>query len=471
VNANDDLGWSMLGKGIGLGSWLLCLTVVLIGFSLIAPISVLALPMAVGGIAAMCLREARNHECSSDEQERDLVRGIELTARLRAGSLGVALVALPLILIGGTACATGLALVLAWVLVLTGVWRKVFGRLDAAGVPRVIHAEHAVRDALHYIHLDGVVLRGEGSSTLPKVFLAALVALPFGVIGQVAGPAAAQSAVVSAFPAAKLFFPGHVGASPPPETPPNAGASPTWGSGAVNSPTALPQSPCPRVDQVLATMSTGVSPSIGSMLFRAWEKIGGAVIGCPDAPPRKVGQLWVQSLTNGRDTPSQVVYGRGTAAVILSDLYGVTLEALPSTAWVDARIRWGLGTLQLLHLRDRTCRLGQRYEQDDNSLLAPAALTAAVINIGHLFGAVPWVKAQQRIEGGYAYEVHFIAPGDAGSAFRDLRTITFRYQHGRVYRTDTESLVASDGMSCPSSFSFLPATAAQVEGTVQAGHG
>ena len=218
-------------------------------------------------------------------------------------------------------------------------------------------------------------------------------------------------------------------------------------------------------------MSTGVPAAIGRALFNAWRPFGGAVVGCPDAPPHKVGSLWVQSLQNGEDIPSQVVYGDGNAAAILSDLYNITLDQLPDVSWVDNRVRWGLGTLHLLHMRGGGCQLAQRYEQDDTTLLTPAAVTAAVVTLGHRIGAVPWVRSRELVTDGYSFEVHFVAPGDALSKYRDLQTITFRYQNGRVVRADTNTLVATDQTHCPEVAANWPATAAQVEGTVQAGHG
>jgi len=460
---------------LGLKAWLGLILSIEFALAVILSVVVVSIPICVWVTMSVYVTRVTRHEPTPGEPVRLRAEALTGARRLRAAAMLVSIVALLLAIIGDRAFAGCVLALTLGVGLLAAPWRAVFRKIDGAGVLRVAHPDSHVRSVVAFLRLDGVTLRADGSANLPTMYLGHVVALVFALLSQVAGPAVAQNLVMDLVPETKSIFQAIRQVpkpTPPPTMVPSVGPPPSFSGGSPSSaPTELTVSPCPPEDQVLATMSIGVPPKIGRALFGAWRPFGGAVIGCPDAPPHKVGSLWVQSLENGEDTPSDLVYGDGHAAAVLSDLYNITLDQLPDVSWVDARVRWGLGTMQLLHMRDGGCQLAQRYEQPDTRLLTPAPVTAAVIALGHKFGAVPWVRSRELVTGGYAFEVHFIAPGDTASKFRDLQTITFRYTNGRVVRTDTDALVATIRTRCPSVATNLSTTAAQVERTVQAGHG
>ena len=464
-----------------LTAWLGLLCSLELVLAVVAPVILAGLPLFVLLVSTAYVVRIRHHDTADEDQEQWRESALLAAQRLAFGAVAASATSLVMWLIGGTPLAVWLGILDLGTAALVLAWPEVFGRADAAGVPHIGHADSRLRRLLSYIGLAEHVLRAEGSAALPSMFKVHLVALLFAVLSQGVGPAQAQSVVVGLAPQTRPIFHAF-GYDLPPAASKDVGSDrtsvaaestpPSLSQAAPHStPTALRVSPGPRAEQVLATMSTGVQVKAGKALFAAWRKYGGAVIGCPDGPPHRVGHVWVQPLTNGEDTPSEVVYGEGHAAAVLSDFYNVTVAVLPDTAWVDDRLRWGLGTLQLLRMRDGSCQLAQRYEQDDSTLLTPGAVTAAVIEVGHTFGAIPWVRSELPTSTGAAFEVHFVAPGDASAGYRDLRTITFRYADGRVVRADTDAVVATAGATCPKTAVDLPATAAQVEQTVQVGHG
>jgi hypothetical protein len=208
----------------------------------------------------------------------------------------------------------------------------------------------------------------------------------------------------------------------------------------------------------------GVPPKVGKALYDAWFEVGGAVIGCPTAPPVRSGALSVVELAGGQDTPAQLMYGSGQASVVFSDLSALIAQQLSDVVAVDDRLRWGLGTLQLLHLRGGACELVQRYRQDSPALLPPS-VTALALIIADRTGAMPRLLRQPLMPNGRVYEFALMS-ADATGMLRTIDTVTIEYSRKEAMTLDTGE-TARDAQACPGSQLRLPVVAGAIEKAAQ----
>jgi hypothetical protein len=231
------------------------------------------------------------------------------------------------------------------------------------------------------------------------------------------------------------------------------------------TPTALPQSPCPDSSEVKALLGRGTTTRVRDGLFQAWYGVGGRVVGCPLGPPIRRGRIWIAELGSGQDAPAAVVFGSGAANVIFSDMYALASEDLVLLAGVDVRLRWGLGTQQLFRYRDGSCRLAQRYGQAVPVLL-PAAVTQVLLVIADRTGAVPRVVRDQATRDGRAFKIQMRAR-DANNVVRGIDSLVVSYIDGRALVQDTGE-AGTDAQACPRAAERLTVVSQAVEDAKQA---
>ncbi|MDT7539933.1 MAG: hypothetical protein QOI82_3518 [Actinomycetota bacterium] len=231
----------------------------------------------------------------------------------------------------------------------------------------------------------------------------------------------------------------------------------------VATPTASTVSAC-AVDETRRLVGRGVPAQVGRALFRAWFHIGGAVIGCPAGPPVRTASMWAVPLTGGQDSVADLVFGDGQATVVFADFYSLLNPILPALQSVDARLRWGLGTMQLVRLHTGACEIVERYQSDPPSLM-PASVTALILDLAATTGAAPWLTSTPQVPSGLAYNFT-LAGVKPGGGIRAIDTVTIIYRGG-IARFDRTGAVARDNDPCPSSADRLPVVAGALERAVQ----
>lgn len=376
------------------------------------------------------------------------------TSRKLAGIIAIASLALaPL---GPMPLVAGASIAAVWHLVWIGSLRSLNDNLAVADIPRFAHSGSRLRETCDAVRISNACLRPIGSSTVPVMhtilFVLALLPAMLAVTGVRPQPVSARVAGLLNLPMEATPAPT---ASPSPEA---IGLSPAYPS--ENTPTALPQSPCPDVTHVAEMFARGVPPAAAAALYDSWFEVGGAVIGCPDQPPVHHGRVLIANLSAGQDAPAAVVFGVGRASVLFSDMYATVTSELDRLVWLDERLRWGWGTQQLLHMSGGPCRLAQRYGQQAPTLL-PAAVTRILLDVADRTGAVPRLVRQQIVPHGVLFKVDLLQ-ADSQDQIRSIDAITVRYAVGAAV-IESSNYRATDRQSCPPSADRLPVVSHALE--------
>lgn len=343
---------------------------------------------------------------------------------------------------------------------------------NEAGLRRLMHADNLIRRAVDSVRWLKPFIRKDRSAYASRAHGALLVVSLLASVTAITNDrqwpqtlAASRAAaiyhllhtVVDDKPPTPLPSPQPSPSAPPPRS----GPAPSTGAGPS----------CPSPDQVRASFASHLPAGVAATFYSAWYRQGSDAAGCPAGKPRRVGRLWVQELT-GAGSGAFVTGDARTANVVFPDFAGLVLSGVGETASVDPRVRWGLGTQQLIHNSNGSCALLQRYGAGVPVRLPPA-VTAAVLETGSATGSVPRVTVLASDGPRDEYRFDLLAPGPRGPRTQAVLHIVYDRVAGRA--SGWPGGPARDADKCPNGETELERAADRLEAAVQAassaGHG
>jgi hypothetical protein len=226
--------------------------------------------------------------------------------------------------------------------------------------------------------------------------------------------------------------------------------------------------PCGTPTQIEADIESLVPGQTGINMAAKWDRIGRTIIGCPSAAAETVGPFTVLPLAQGTDGKDYLVGDSSSAAVAMSDFQAIIRKALPNLAVVMDRIRWGLGTAQLLVYSDGSCSLLDDYETY-NPVILPQSVTNLVAEYAAAHDEFPRVTGPPPGVSG-TFNVRMYAAGSSSLGASERADFTVSYDSSGT-ATLANGLQAHDSDMCTAQVADLPTIARNLELSVDVAWG